>query len=361
VSRRRVGAWAAGVTTVLLLAACGKRGNPLPPLRPVPARVTDLAALRADNQIELQFTVPAANADGSTPLALSHVEIYRAAAGTGAAAPTPAQILADAKNLRGDLVVRTPESAAPSPPQSPAPGERARFVDRLDASEAGTASTWNYLVVGVAGRARRGQPSAVVTVPLGSPPAAPESLTITYTETQLTLTWKPAGTGQSFAVYATGPKGESPEPKPLNPKPIQGEEFTAPVEFGRERCLVVRPLIVSGGATVQGPLSRAACATPVDTFPPAAPANLQAIQEGTGVALTWTAVDAQDLSGYVVLRGDATGVTMQPLMREPIRETTFRDAGVQVGATYTYSVYAIDKAPAANASQQSNRQVVTVR
>ena len=62
-----------------------------------------------------------------------------------------------------------------------------------------------------------------------------------------------------------------------------------------------------------------------------------------------------------MLRGDITGVNLQPLNREPVREPAFKDETARSGETYTYSVYAVDTAPSPNVSQQSDRTVVTVR
>ena len=118
---------------------------------------------------------------------------------------------------------------------------------------------------------------------------------------------------------------------------------------------------MSGGATVEGPPSDVFCATAIDRYPPPAPTSLRAIQEGGAITLTWTPSDAADLGGYIVLRGDAAGVSMQPLIREPVREPAFKDETARSGETYTYSVYAVDTAPTPNVSQQSDRQVVTVR
>jgi len=147
----------------------------------------------------------------------------------------------------------------------------------------------------------------------------------------------------------------------VTPAPVPQAELTQPVELGAEQCYVVRAVQVAGGATTEGPSSAVVCVTPVDQYPPPAPANLRAVQEGASITLTWTGSTATDLAGYIVLRGDAAAESMQPLMRDPIRGTTFSDSTAQAGVTYTYSVYAVDTAPAANISQQSNRQVVTVR
>ena len=85
------------------------------------------------------------------------------------------------------------------------------------------------------------------------------------------------------------------------------------------------------------------------------------MQEDAVVTLIWTGVDAADLGGYVVLRGEGAGENMQPLMRDAVTDTTFRDTTVRPGMTYSYAVYAVDRAPTPNISQLSNRQTVTVR
>jgi hypothetical protein len=357
---RRARVVAAGLVLAASLPACGKKGNPLPPLRPVPGRIVDFSATRVDNRVELQFTVPAANADGTTPAAIERVEIYRATATAGATPPAAPDLIA-AKYLRAELEVEPREPGAPVAPAGglpgpPAPGDRASFVDRIGPP---ADASWSYVVVGVAGRGRRGVPSAMATVPLGDLPPPPESLTTSHTDATLTLSWK--GGGPQYRVFGLSSATDASGAKELTPAPIAAAEYTQPVEFGRERCFVVRTVQVSGAATVEGAPSSVHCVTPVDRYPPPVPANLQTIQEGGAVTLNWTAVEAPDLAGYVVLRGDAAGERMEPLMREPVRETTFKDTTVQPGGIYTYTVYAVDNAPTPNVSQQSNRQVVTVR
>ena len=65
-----------GVVLCVAAAACGKKGDPLPPLRPVPARITDFEAIRSAGQVELRFTVPSVNLDDTTPVAIDRVDIY---------------------------------------------------------------------------------------------------------------------------------------------------------------------------------------------------------------------------------------------------------------------------------------------
>ena len=61
-----------------ITTACGKKGPPLAPHRPSPAAIADVAATRLGETVQVQFTVPASNADGSTPADLAYVDVYAA-------------------------------------------------------------------------------------------------------------------------------------------------------------------------------------------------------------------------------------------------------------------------------------------
>jgi hypothetical protein len=127
------------------------------------------------------------------------------------------------------------------------------------------------------------------------------------------------------------------------------------VIFGVERCFIVRAVDRVAGVAVQGPPSPQTCVTPADTFPPVAPQSLAAIGGQGVINLIWEPNSEPDLAGYIVLRGDAPGGTLQPLMPAPIEETTFADRTAQPGIRYVYAVVAVDKATVPNVSAQSNR------
>lgn len=493
-TRRTSAALALAAAALVASAACGKKGNPLPPLRPVPARVSDLTVRRTAAGIELHLTIPSGNTDGTTPPAVERVEIYaKPVAANTTLASTADAITGDSNNRRTTIAVRRPEpesdesekpasdkAAPPAPatqvpaaPTEPAPGDPVTFEDHP--SPLWTAATAvDYVAVAIAGggRGRRSPLSAIVTVPLGDLPKAPTDVTAESDDKVTRLSWTmprlpgppppaplavltvpasatatpsvsaadaasmfvlpapavampaaPAAPAATLGLARPGREGSGgfgtseperggrggrgqregkggraggrgsrgaaaatarPAPPPpqlaaevlrVNPSPKPGETaltlltttpvsqptFTVPVEFGVEQCFVVRALVVMGPVTLESAPSAPRCITPVDRYPPAAPTGLQAIQEGTAVTLNWSPVDAPDLAGYIVLRGDGTGETMRPLMREPVTTTIYRDETVTAGATYTYSIYAVDRATPPNVSQQSNRETITVR
>ncbi len=149
---------------------------------------------------------------------------------------------------------------------------------------------------------------------------------------------------------------------PLNTTLLTAPGFTDPrVEFGVERCYVVRRVEMSGTVATESAPSAATCVTPVDTFPPAPPKSLAHIAAANGVSLLWEANTESDLGGYLVLRGEAPGDTLSPLTPEPIPDTSFLDGTARRGRTYVYEVVAVDRSTPPNRSAPSNRVEETIR
>jgi hypothetical protein len=266
----------------------------------------------------------------------------------------------------------------------------------------------HYFVVGVSPRGRKSDPSTPLSVPLETGSSAPGQPTIEYTESQMTVTWTPPPDARAsifllpppvkptnaspknvtppapplaplpakslgFTTEATTynlyaiPANASPAdpyaltvPAPLTPQPLIVTEHVIPnVSFGTEQCFEVRAVDVIAGAPVLSPASPPACVTPKDTFPPAAPRALAAIAGSGAINLIWDANGERDLAGYIVLRGEAPGDTLQPVTPEPVVAPTYRDEAARAGTRYVYAVAAVDRA--GNMSAQSNRVEETGR
>ena len=59
-----------------VLVGCGRKGPPLAPIVYLPRAVTELTAKRVENDIVLQFKVPTANTDNTSPADLDRIEVY---------------------------------------------------------------------------------------------------------------------------------------------------------------------------------------------------------------------------------------------------------------------------------------------
>jgi hypothetical protein len=82
-----------------------------------------------------------------------------------------------------------------------------------------------------------------------------------------------------------------------------------------------------------------------DVFPPATPAGLQAVFSGVGQApfvdLVWAPDTDADLAGYNIFRREE-GDQPVKINSDSIKAPSYRDASVQSGKTYFYSVSAVD-------------------
>jgi hypothetical protein len=343
-------------------AACGKKGNPLPPVRVAPGPVGDLQAIRDARGVELRFAVPRTNQDGSSPPVAERVEIYALSAPAAAPPPIAGAFLEGDHRLASLDVARAPRPASPAAgtPPPPGPGDAVTYLDKTTAGAIGAADapTRYYLVVAVAGRNRRGPPSPVVAVPLARRVAPPAGVAIAYDEGTLRLTWTAGAPTEVYHVDEV-PEAEGAYRLRRTTSPVKGGEWSTGVEFGKRRCFSVRALDVTARVTMEGAASDPVCVTPVDRFAPPAPTRLVAIAGASGIDLNWLPADVPDLAGYVVLRGDGAGGTLQALMTDPVLTTSYRDTRVTSGATYVYAVVALDRA--GNISPQSNAASATAR
>jgi hypothetical protein len=241
------------------------------------------------------------------------------------------------------------EAAATPEVQAPAPSA-VKYAVRI------------YAIRGISRAGRPGPPAGRVTVPLVDPVAAPPSLGTRVTERSVVVTWtppvaEPGAPPVTFNVYRKDAAAA-----PLNQSPIAAVEYEhAGVEFGKEQCFVVRSLQAIQNVSIESDASEATCVTPQDKFPPAEPKGLRAVAEDGAVSLVWDTNTEADLAGYLVLRAEVGGETLQPLTTKPVREANYRDTTVKPGVRYVYAVVALDTATPANRSAPSAREEVTAR
>jgi predicted small lipoprotein YifL len=436
------------VLVLATLAGCGKKGPPLAPLRLVPAPVSELAARRSGDDVELHFSLPTTNANGPEAIDLAKIEIYAVTVAAGAVTPPNRDLLTTARVV-GTIAVRPPpvegETAAPGE-KRPAPGERVTFVDQLTAEkmkpvvlvvkpepgavkpdapgqpaaegqkpdpaakpepagqkpdlaaakpevtaqkpdapvqeplkpEAGAAAaqpappvapvgspypTRIYAIRGLSRSNRPGPPSARVVLPLVDAVAPPSAVAVQMpTEKAVVVDWTPpvAEAGMpplTFNVYR-----REDTTAVLNPAPLAEPKFEiGNVEYGKEQCFVVRTVQTLQNVTLESPPSAPACLTPLDKFPPAAPNGPRTVAEDGAISLVWDQNAEADLDGYLVMRGEVPGDTLQPLTPQPIKDASYRDATVTPGVRYVYRVVAVDTAKPRNQSPPSAREEVTAR
>ena len=415
----RVSRLAVALFAVAATAACGKKGPPRPPLNLVPDAPQAVTGRRLGDTEFLQLTIPTKNGNGPGPVALKRLDIYAATVAADVAAPANKELLKPAYII-GHIDVRPsidPDAAPDDTPDTdtrPRPGDVVSYTEMLTmvqatpqivakppdkkarpaqtanskpgATPASTAAAQAapagapvpvriYVIRGVSPKGRPGVPSTRVVVPLVTPPppipAAPD---VTAGRTSVSVSWTPPPSntdealGVSYNVYSAPPaaKTQSPAPNvpaPLNPAPLDALTFEHPgAAPGAEQCFVVRTVATVANVPIESDPSPAGCVTPRDVFPPDAPKNLAVVPGSAGrMNLIWDSNTEPDLAGYIVLRGEAPGDTLQPLTPQPIKESRYTDETARPGVTYVYAVMALDNATPPNRSGLSNKVTETAR
>jgi hypothetical protein len=151
-------------------------------------------------------------------------------------------------------------------------------------------------------------------------------------------------------------------PVPLNPAPTTTLTLTDTLLLEREQCYRVRAVRGVAPNLVAGEPSERRCIRAVDVFPPSVPTGLSAVAGEGSISLIWEPNIEDDLGGYVVLRGEAGGATLQPVTTAPIVDARYTDRSVTAGVRYVYAVVAVDnRVPVPNASPLSPSVEETAR
>jgi len=336
------------------LAGCGMPGAPQPPSLDLPARITDLAAVRTGDQVALTWTMPVRNTD---------------------------KLL-----LKGNVSARVCRSdnrtaVAPCVPLATlqfAPGSKAAFADTLPPDLATGHPDWlpypavPYFVELYNRKGRSAGPSNTAEVLAGEAPPAVSGLTAELRKDGVLLHWTPAPPSSSpvsirLMRKLITPPAKKPTQSPLSepaepleqtllvpPNTHHGQVLDTHVRFGETyeyRVQRVDRITASHKALeLASPLSPPVRVTVEDIFPPAVPRGLAAVATAgdngspAAIDLNWLPDSGSDLAGYIVYRREP-GTTDDKWTRvspsQPVIGPAYHDATAQPGHTYAYAVSAI--------------------
>ncbi len=356
------------------LAACGKQGPPLPPLRAVPAPTQDLSVRQRGGQLLLEFTYPTATPGGQALGGISGVEVWEAARPMAAvaAAPNAAKTPEAAAPAEGTQGTATPEATAATAIAAPAVeagppaldprefalaskkvltlvaadievatlGEKVLLMLPIDSAEA-NAAVRHFQIRTVGPLGDRSEPSNMTRIVPRTPPSPPADIVATQRASGIDLSWQPVEGALGYLLY---------------------RRDAAVKSYGKPLQTVISPTTTASDATAQlgssyiyavttvsrrAPLVESAIKSErevryADRYPPPPISELVALAEQGQVRLIWTASEAPDLAGYRIYRRE--GGDLRRLNVEPVATTELTDPSVASGRTYIYRVVAVDQA-----------------
>jgi predicted phage tail protein len=202
--------------------------------------------------------------------------------------------------------------------------------------------------------------SNLVSVPLVATLPAPPEVKATLVSQGVSLTWPTVGvpSGEQklhaqFRYRVMRRTGDTAEAVKAGEVPLAGDSATfvdTGIEWEKNYQYWITPItqwqIQGRKNETEGRDSQIVSVFTHDVFPPAAPEGLQAVFSGVvqrpGIDLTWTPNIDQDLAGYNVYRRLSTGNALAKITTEPVKTPAFHDGNVDPGATYIYSISAVD-------------------
>lgn len=340
------------IAAMLLLPACGRRGDLIIPGTVLPQAPAGLEADPRGDVVLLGWTIPGKDTEGGPAGDVAGFVVMRAALpeDTG---ECPCQF-----EEVGYVDMEMPGLALVK-------GSRVAWPDSAPGLVSG--GRYAYKVAAVDAGGFTGPGSGVIKVRLLTPPAPPGELTAKAGNRAVTLNWETdaadasGGAAADLAgvnVYRSFDKGSFPA-RPVNPAPVRGDNY---LDSGLVNGTVYYYRLTSlRGAErpyTEGEPSPAVAATPVDDVPPCVPTGLRVVP-GEGYALmSWDPCADADLAGYVVYRQSGEDAVPRPVARLAPGVITYKDAGAASGVEYTYSVSAFDDASPVNEGARSEGYAV---
>lgn len=345
----------------LMFSACATIAPPQPPSLALPKPPSDLRATRKGGRVILSWTIPSLTTDRQSIRSVGPTHICRAIETASQNCGTPV----------GELA-----AANPIPANSSKEKTTASYTDVLPAELERTSVTDSatYAIEVFNREGRSAGLSNRIRVPLFPTLPAPASFKAALTNQGIVLSWNGTsalalpGVRYVYRLYRRM-QGDAQwtlvkEIPVLDERVVSLTDSTIEWEKTYEyRAEAVTLIAEPGKADIQleGDDTPVATILAHDIFPPAVPSGLQAVFSGPGqkpfVDLVWTPVADIDLAGYDVYRHEA-GTSAVRINHEVITTPSYRDATVEPGKQYYYSVSSVDGR--GNESQRSDETSETV-
>lgn len=289
--------------------------------------------------------MPARNAERTSVNNIDRVDIYRLAEPASANRTLTEEEFASQSTIIATLSIKDSdfglkELSYADNLQFAGQAARLRYAMRFANASGQKAAFSNFFLI---------EPTAKVA-------AAPGTLTASYSQDAVALSWQPAvanvdGTTPvnllGYNIYRSGSEKEP--AKLLNKTPVTVTNFADEFfTFGKDYFYFVRSVSLSTDASpVESRETNILKITPVDTFAPSPPTAITVAAGQNVISLFFAVNPEKDVAGYRVYRSTDPDLPVKDwslLTTDLLTTNTYQDAKVESGKTYYYYLTATDNA-----------------
>ena len=333
------------IAVLCLHAACGKRRPPLPPIERIPQRTELLSGLQRGNQVILNWPAPQRNAPDQSVQSIRRIDVYRLAESPAAPLPLTEEEFASRATLIGSVPFDQIKSAS----------ETLTYVDTLELAGQPARLRYALRYVNAAGQ-RAAFSNFLLIEPAARIAQPPNIVGREESENAIKIIWQPPAANidgsmpvnlLGYNVYRKTQSEAGGGQSPLNSTLITGTSYDDQLfRFGETYDYVVRSVSLgTEGAQVESLNSNVINITPLDVYPPSAPASISPAAAPGRISLFFPANPERDVVGYNVYRStdpDLPKDQWTRLTQTPLTRTTFQDEAVESGTRYYYYLTAVD-------------------
>jgi predicted phage tail protein len=336
------------LAAVVLVANCGKRRPPLPPLERVQQRTELLSGVQRGNQVILSWPAPRRNASDESVQSIRRIDVYRLAEKPRAPLGLTEEEFSARSTLVGSVTYDEIKKAT----------DNLTYTDTLEL--AGEPARLRYAVRYVNASGQRAAFSNFLLLEPAARIAQPPTMVATgkeVGENAITISWQaPAANidGSTpvnilgYNVYRAEESEDLNSQTPINDSLVSGTQYQdKSFKFGESYRYVVRSVSLgTEGAQVESLNSNSISVSPRDTFAPSAPASITVAAAPGRLSVFFPANPEPDVVGYNIYRStdpDLPKDKWNKLNPALLTRTTFQDERVESGKRYYYYLTAVDQ------------------
>ena len=332
----------------LFAGGCGYKDYPQPPETVVPEPIGDLLYKVDDKGLQLTWSYPVKTIKGSVLDDISSFELYRA--------EIPLEDYCGNCPIPFDEPIEIDGG-------SPFDGEIRRKAT-YNSSLLRSGHKYFFKVRARTSWWASSTDSNIINFTWFQPAAAPQGVTATSGDQQVTLKWQPVTSlsdGNAINMDIKYQLLRSVGGKDFTKigDPVDATEFVdRQVRNGQKYFYTVQSMMVHQDELVNGGVSEEVAITPIDLTPPLAPSGVMAVRTGVGIKIFWDKSGAADIGGYRVYRRPADKDSYELLGKVEPEYTLFVDSKAGDRVRYYYAITAIDQGTPPNESNKSREATV---